>query len=257
MILDKIVETKKSEVAAQKERVSRAALEERIARRPPARDFAAALAGSRGAIIAEVKRRSPSRGVIRAGVDPAAIARTYERHGAAAISVLTDETFFGGSSADLEAVRKAVALPVLRKEFIIDPYQILEARAIGADAILLIAAILTAEELRRYRELAASLGMASLVEVHDREELEAALASGAQIIGINNRNLRSFVTDIGTSLALAPLIPKGKIALAESGIRTRPEIEALLEAGIGAFLIGETLMAAPDIGSKLEELRGR
>ncbi len=154
-----------------------------------------------------MKRRSPSRGVIRADFDPVRIAGEYEENGAAAVSVLTDETFFGGSNADLTAVKKAISLPVLRKEFIIDPWQIHETRAIGADALLLIAAILGENELREYRELAASLGLASLVEVHDRRELETALSSGAEIIGINNRDLRTFVTDIGTSRTLAPLVP--------------------------------------------------
>ncbi len=196
MILDTIVETKRREVAARKAATPLAGLEKMIAAMPPARDFKAALvAGAGCAIIAEVKRRSPSRGLLRADFDPVRIAREYERHGAAAISVLTDETFFGGSDADLAAVKSAVSLPVLRKEFIIDPYQICETRAIGADAILLIAAILTEGQLREYRELAASLGMAALVEVHDREELEKALAAGAEIIGINNRDLKTFVTD--------------------------------------------------------------
>ncbi len=224
---------------------------------PPTRDFRRALGGGDCAIIAEVKRRSPSRGVLRADFDPVRIAREYERHGAAAVSVLTDETFFGGSDADLTAVKGAISLPVLRKEFIIDPWQIHETRAIGADALLLIAAILGENQLREYRELAASLGLASLVEVHDREELEKALAAGAEIIGINNRDLKTFATDIGTSLALAPLVPADRIVVSESGIRSRAEIETLMKAGVRAFLIGETLVAAPDSGAKLRELLGR
>jgi indole-3-glycerol phosphate synthase len=257
MILDKIVETKRREVAARKAAISPTDLEKMIAGMPPPRDFAKAIGGGDCAIIAEVKRRSPSRGLLRVDFDRVRIAREYESHGAAAISVLTDATFFGGSDADLSAVKEAVTLPVLRKEFIIDPYQICEARAIGADAVLLIAAILGDHQLRAYRELAESLGMAALIEVHDREELAAALSCGALIIGINNRNLKTFVTDIGTSAELAPLIPQDRIVIAESGIRTRGEIETLLQAGIRAFLIGETLIAAPEIGPKLKELLGK
>jgi indole-3-glycerol phosphate synthase len=258
MILEKIVEVKRGEVAARKALRSRAALEEMIAGRPPVRDFKAALGAETGcAIIAEVKRRSPSRGLLRADFDPVRIAREYESRGAAAVSVLTDETFFGGCDADLSAVKSAVSLPVLRKEFIIDPYQVYETRAIGADAILLIAAILTEGQLRDHLTLAVSLGLAALVEVRDREELEKALAAGAEIVGINNRDLKTFVTDLRTSITLAPLIPKGRIAVSESGIRTRAEIETLLKAGIRAFLIGETLIAAPEIGPKLWELLGK
>ena len=258
MILDEIVRTKRREVTARKAARPQAELEKMIAGRPPARDFKAALDADAGcAIIAEVKRRSPSRGLLRADFDPVRIAREYESHGAAAVSELTDETFFGGSDADLSAVKIAVSLPVLRKEFIIDPYQVYETRAIGADALLLIAAILTEGQLREYRDLAASLGLAALVEVRDREELEKALSVGAEIIGINNRDLKTFVTDIRTSITLAPLIPKDRIAISESGIRTRGEIETLLKAGIRAFLIGETLIAASEIGPKLGELLGR
>jgi indole-3-glycerol phosphate synthase len=258
MILDEIVETKRREVAQRKEMIPLRALEKMIAGHPPSRDFRQALDADAGcAIIAEVKRRSPSRGLLRADFDPVRIAQEYESHGAAAVSVLTDATFFGGSDADLTTVKDAVTLPVLRKEFIIDPYQVYETRAIGADAILLIAAILGDHQLQEYRELAASLGMAALVEVHDREELEKALSTGAEIVGINNRDLKTFVTDLRTSITLAPLIPKGRIAVSESGIRTRAEIETLLKAGIRAFLIGETLIAAPEIGPKLGELLGR
>ncbi len=254
MILDDIVAVKRREVTEGKTTTPLAALEAAIGGMPPTRDFRRALAGGDVAIIAEVKRRSPSRGVIREDFDPVRIAGEYKKNGAAAVSVLTDATFFGGSNGDLAAVKEAISLPVLRKEFIIDPWQIYEARAIGADALLLIAAILDKSELREYRELAALLGLASLVEVHGRRELEAALAAGAEIIGINNRDLRTFVTDIATSLALAPLVPAGKIVVAESGIRSRQEIETLMQAGVRAFLIGETLVAAPDIGAALRGL---
>jgi len=258
MILDEIVEIKHREVDLRKSTKPPADLEKMIVGRPRARDFKAALDASAGcAIIAEVKRRSPSRGLLRAEFDPVRIAREYEHHGAAAISVLTDETFFGGSDANLTAVKDAVTLPVLRKEFIIDPYQVYETRAIGADALLLIAAILTEGQLWEYRDLAASLGLAALVEVHDGAELGKALKAGAEIVGINNRDLKTFVTDIRTSLELVPLIPKDRAVVSESGIRTREEIEMLSKAGIRAFLIGETLISAPKIGLKLEELLGK
>ena len=258
MILDEIVETKRREVAARKAAKPLADLEKMIAGRPPARDFRAALDADAGcAIIAEVKRRSPSRGLLRADFDPVRIALEYESHGAAAVSVLTDETFFGGNDADLTAVKDAVMLPVLRKEFIIDPYQVYQTRAIGADALLLIAAILTEAQLREYRALSASLGLAALVEVHDGAELEKALGAGAEVIGINNRDLKTFRTDLQTTLALAPLIPADRIAVSESGVRNRQDIETLTKAGIRAFLIGETLIAAPEIGPKLKELLGK
>ncbi len=257
MILDDIVEVKRREVADAKRATSLAALEVAIGGMPPTHDFRRALADRDVAIIAEVKRRSPSRGVIRADFNPVSIAGEYEKNGAAAVSVLTDASFFGGSNRDLTAVKKAISLPVLRKEFIIDPWQIHETRAIGADALLLIAAILGENELRQYRDLAASLGLASLVEVHDRPELETALAAGAEIIGINNRDLRTFVTDIETSRVLAPLVPANRIVVAESGIRSRQEIETLLRAGVRAFLIGETLVAAQDIGAALRGLLNR
>ena len=258
MILDEIIETKRREVDGRKFLRPLAALERIIAEIPPTRDFREALeANSRCAIIAEVKRRSPSRGLLRKNFAPVRIAQEYEKHGAAAISVLTDETFFGGSEADLIAVRKAVTLPILRKEFIIDTYQIHETRAIGADALLLIAAILTEGQLREYRELAALLGLAALVEVHDATELDKALGAGASIIGINNRDLKTFVTDIRTSMELASDIPKDRIAVSESGIRTRGEIERLLKVGVRTFLIGETLISAPVIGLKLKELLGK
>ncbi len=257
MILDEIIAVKRREVAEGKRETPLAALEARIAGLPPTRDFRQALAGAPGAIIAEVKRRSPSRGVIRADFDPVRIAEAYQANGAAAVSVLTDASFFGGSNGDLTAVKAAVSLPVLRKEFIIDPWQVHETRAIGADALLLIAAVLSECALAEYRELAASLGLASLVEVHDRRELDAALASGAEIVGINNRDLRTFVTDIGTSAALAPLVPADRIVVSESGIRSRQEIETLMRTGVRAFLIGETLVAAPDSGAALRGLLER
>ncbi|MHB8907656.1 MAG: indole-3-glycerol phosphate synthase TrpC [Syntrophales bacterium] len=257
MILDDIIEVKRREVAERKKAIPLASLETTIREMPPTRDFLKALTGGGCRIIAEVKRRSPSRGIIREDFDPVRIAVTYAQSGAAAVSVLTDETFFGGKSEDLTAVKGAISLPVLRKEFIIDPWQIEETRAIGADALLLIAAILGEEELREYRGLAAAQGLASLVEVHDRPELEKALSSGAEIIGINNRDLRTFMTNVATTLALAPLVPADRIVVSESGIRSRAEIETLMRAGVRGFLIGETLVAAQDIGAALRGLLER
>jgi indole-3-glycerol phosphate synthase len=257
MILDDILMVKRREVAGRKIETPLSALTAAIEGMPPAHDFRRALGNGDCAIIAEVKRRSPSRGIIRKDFDPVRIAGEYEKHGAAAVSVLTDETFFGGNNKDLTAVKGAISFPVLRKEFIIDPWQIYETRAIGADALLLIAAILGENQLREYRELAASLGLASLVEVHDRTELEAALRAGAEIIGINNRDLKTFSTDIKTSLTLAPLVPTDRIVVSESGIRSRVEIEILMKAGVRTFLIGEALVAAPDRGAKLREFLGQ
>lgn len=257
LILDDIINAKRREVAERKKRTPRSILERTVQGYPPARDFRRALEGGPCAVIAEVKRRSPSRGMIHEGMNAALTAAEYESHGAAAVSVLTDGAFFGGSDADLAAVKEAVALPVLRKEFIVDPWQILETRAMGADALLLIAAVLSEGQLREYGDLAASLGMASLVEIHDRRELEMALGADARIIGINNRDLRTFATDVGTSLALAPLVPGDRTIVSESGIDSRAQIETLMRAGVRAFLIGEALVAAADRGAKMRELLGR
>lgn len=254
MILDRIVEVKRKEVARLRESTSLEALREAALDRPVPRDFEAAISGADCAVIAEVKRSSPSRGRIREDFDPLAIAALYEENGAAAISVLTDETFFEGKKAYLSEIKKRVSISLLRKDFIIDPYQICETRFIGADAVLLIAAILEGTMLADFIELAESLGLASLVEVHSREELERALAAGAGIIGINNRNLKTFSTDLATSLDLAPLVPAGRVVVSESGIEGRGEIERLMTAGIHTFLVGETLMRAPDIGAALREL---
>lgn len=252
-MLEKIIAKKREEVATHKAKKPLKALEEVIAEMPPTRDFSVALQREI-AIIAEIKRRSPSRGLMREDFDPANIALLYEKNGAAAVSVLTDEAFFGGCDSDVAIVKKTVNLPVLRKEFIISPYQIYETRAIGADAILLIASALGENRLREYREKAESLGLAALVEIHSLKELQAAISSDARIIGINNRDLRTFKTDIHVSLSLAPLIPKGIIAVSESGIETRHDIEALAEAGIHVFLIGGALVSSSDIGAKLREL---
>jgi len=254
MILDKIVEVKREEVARLKGSTSFDAMRQAALDTPLPRDFKGAISGTDCAVIAEVKRRSPSRGRIREDFDPIAIASLYEENGAAAISVLTDEEFFEGKNAYLSAIKKRVGLPLLRKDFIIDPYQICETRIIGGDAVLFIAAILDDPTLGDFIELAESLGLSPLVEVHSREELERALAAGAGIIGINNRNLKTFSTDLATTLDLAPLIPEDRVVISESGIEGRGDIERLMKNRIHAFLVGETLMRAPDIGRKLREL---
>jgi indole-3-glycerol phosphate synthase len=257
MMLDKIIHRKQQEVAEAKTFRPLDELVKTVEGLPPTRDFKGSLAGSHCAIIAEIKRRSPSRGQIRENVDPVAIASIYERNGATAVSVLTDQNFFAGSAADLVNVRKAITLPVLRKDFIIDPYQIYETRLLGADAMLLIADILEPEVLTGFMARAAFLGLDCLVEVHTREALERALAAGAGIIGINNRNLDTFQVNLKISLKLMPFIPTGKIVVSESAIRSRKDIEILMASGIHAFLVGETLMKADEIGQALKGLLGR
>lgn len=255
-ILDRIVKVKRKEVRRLKRSTSLDAMREAALDRPAPRNFRGAISGADCAVIAEVKRSSPSRGRIREDFDPLAIASLYEENGAAAISVLTDEIFFEGKKAYLSEIKKRVSIPLLRKDFIIDPYQICETRIIGADAVLLIAGILEGTMLADFIELAGSLGLSSLVEVHSREELERAIAAGAGIIGINNRNLKTFSTDLETTLELAPLVPEGRVLISESGIEGRGDIERLMKGGIHTFLVGETLMRAPDIGAALRALLG-
>lgn len=257
MFLEKIVKAKRNEVDYLKETRPMEVLESAALKMPGPRDFAGAVGGKECAIIAEVKRRSPSRGIIRDPFDPVEIASLYEQKGAAAISVLTDEQFFGGKSSYIAAIKKVVELPILRKDFIIDICQIYETKAIGADAILFIAAILGKNDLRHFIELSESLGLSPLVEVHTIEDVEKALTAGARIVGINNRDLVTFATDLKVSKELISHIPDDRIIISESGIATRGDIERLMEAGIRAFLIGETLMAAEDTGTKLDELLGR
>jgi len=255
-ILDRIVETKRREIAAARAAVPDAEMERRAAAAPPGRDF-------RGAIrkfglitlIAEVKKASPSAGVIRADFDPVAIARTYEAHGAAAISVLTDVEYFQGSLAYLTAVKAAVNLPVLRKDFVLDRYQLLEARAAGADAVLLIAECLPGNELHALQKDATALGLHTLVELHDADQLPRVLDCGAPVIGINNRDLRTFVTRLEHTLELLPKIPADRTVVSESGIKVRADLERLGTAGARAVLVGESLMRAPDIGAALDALR--
>jgi len=256
MILDKIVETKKAEVAALKKATSVEALQEVIARLTPCRDFRGAISARDCSIIAEVKCASPSCGRLVEHFDPLAIAETYEQNGAAAISVLTDEKYFLGHKDYLTRIKRDVRIPVLRKDFIVDLLQIYETRAIGADAILLIVRVL-GDRLMEFIHLAKELGLSALVEVHTSEELDVALAADAEIIGINNRNLDTFVTDINTSRDLKNRIPAAKIVVAESAIKDRADIENLVQAGIHAFLIGEGLVIAPDIGRKLRSFLGR
>lgn len=257
-ILARIVERKREELR-ENQRYSRAhlaqlevAAEQSIRSRRP---FAAPLRGSKPAIIAEMKQASPSQGLLTADYDPARTAMQYRNGGAAALSVLTDRDFFRGSLGHLESARAAVELPVLRKDFTIGEAQIVEAAAHGADAILLIAALLDEGELRRYREFAGQFLIAALVEVHDSSELERAVDSGAALIGVNNRDLRTFDVRLETSLDLAPRIPAGAIRVSESGIRSAADIRKLSEAGFHAFLVGEHLMRSGDPESALRELR--
>jgi indole-3-glycerol phosphate synthase len=207
-------------------------------------------------VIAECKRRSPSRGVLATHYDPAAIAKKYEAGGAAAISVLTEPTFFDGALDHLTAVREAVDLPVLRKDFVVDDYQLLEARAAGADAVLLIVAALEQSDLLRLQSRASELGLAALVEVHDDEELARAIESGARLIGVNNRNLRTLAVDVGASDRLAAKMPAGVVAISESGLHTRGDLERLAAAGYRAFLIGERFMVDPDPAGAIAQLIG-
>ncbi|MBY0522153.1 MAG: indole-3-glycerol phosphate synthase TrpC [Gemmataceae bacterium] len=257
-ILDTIVASKQLEVEQARARVSEAELERRLADAPPLRDFRAALE-TRGEIqvIAEVKKASPSAGVIRADFDPIAIARTYEAHGAACISVLTDAPYFQGSLEYLKAIRAVVRPPLLRKDFILHRYQLLEARLAGADAVLFIAEILDDAKLKRLLRQARELGMEALVEIHDAENLSRVIAAGARLVGINNRDLRTFVTRLEHTLELLPRVPRECSVVSESGIRTRADVVRLQDAGVRAVLVGETLMASPDIGARLDELRGR
>ena len=257
-ILDEIVAAKVREVAAAKARVPESELEARIDFDAARRPFGAALRRPEGvAVIAEVKKASPSAGVIRADFDPVAVALAYEAHGAACLSVLTDEPFFQGRLDYLRDVRAAVGIPVLRKEFILDRYQLVEAREAGADAVLLIAEILPGERLRQLHAEAVALGLEVLVELHDAHELPRVLDCGAKIVGVNNRDLRTFTTGLGRTLELAPRMPATVTLVSESGIRTHADLVLLRQHGVHAVLVGESLMRAPDIGRALAALLGR
>jgi indole-3-glycerol phosphate synthase len=256
-ILDKIVATKHDEIAQAKAAVPESALRAQLAAAPPVRDFFGALAQP-GPIrlIAEVKKASPSKGVIRADFQPVEIATVYQKHGASCVSVLTDEPYFQGSLEYLRQIRQAIELPILRKDFIIDPYQVLEARAAGADAVLLIAECLTDEQLHELHEAIVGLGMTPLVELYEPDNLPRVLAVGARLIGINNRDLRTFQVDLNHTTRLCQQIPRDRVVVGESGIRTHEDVKRLQAAGVRAMLVGETLMARPDIGAAVDELLG-
>ena len=254
-ILDEILARKEREVRESRERVPAAEMAARAEAGGPIRGFRAALAQSEGpAVIAEIKRKSPSKGEIRADFDPVGCARAYAAGGAAALSILTDAEFFGGCLAHMEAARAAVALPVIRKDFVIDGYQVDEARAHGADAILLIVAALEPTVLGDLHGRAREWGLDVLVEVHDEAELSVALETGADLVGVNNRDLRTFATDLATTERLAPLVPASVLLVAESGIGTPGDLRRLTEAGARAFLVGESLMRENDVQAALQRL---
>lgn len=256
-ILDEIVASKRLEVASVRRRMPLEEIEDQAASAPPVRDFRAALEGS-GPIrlIAEVKKASPSASVIRADFDPVGIARAYQAHGAACLSILTDAPYFQGHLSYLARARASVAIPLLRKDFLIDEYQVVEARLAGADAILLIAEILDDAALAGLRQRAEAMGMAALVEFHDEANLPRVLDSGAQLVGINNRDLKTFSTNLEHTLRLRDRIPPGVVLVSESGIRTRADALRLEAAGVSAILVGESLMRQPDIGLAVERLLG-
>ena len=257
-ILDRILLVKRAEIAAAREKNDLAAVRSQALSAPPVRDFAGAMrariAAGQPAVIAEIKKASPSRGVLRPDFDPAAIAASYAKHGATCLSVLTDAQFFQGSPAYLKQARQACELPVLRKDFMIDPYQVYEARAMGADCILLIVAALEAAQMQALESVAMDLGMSVLVEVHTSEELPAALGLRTPLIGVNNRNLRTFETSLDTTLTLKAQIPADRIVVTESGILSRADVELMLGEGVPAFLVGEAFMRAPDPGEALDNL---
>jgi indole-3-glycerol phosphate synthase len=253
-ILERILTAKRSEIAAARARIPEEEMRAQARAAAPARDFVAALRSNRPAVIAEIKRASPSKGLLRENFDPAAIARSYEKAGAACMSVLTDTQFFQGSSTHLQQARAACALPALRKDFLIDPYQAYESRALGADCVLLIAACLEDRQMRELEALALDLGMAVLVEVHEAGELERALALKTPLVGINNRNLRTFETRLDTTLDLLPRVPKDRIVITESGILSPADVARMRAAGVHTFLVGEAFMRASDPGFALRSL---
>jgi indole-3-glycerol phosphate synthase len=253
-ILERIVAAKRAEIAAAQRAVPLEELKKR--KTSPVRDFVGALRAKRPAVIAEIKKASPSRGVLREDFDPAAIARSYEKAGAACLSVLTDRDFFKGSAADLQAARSACAIPVLRKDFVIDAYQVHESRAMGADCILLIAACLATEQMHELEGLAHGAGMAVLVEVHDAEELERALKLRTPLLGINNRDLKTFQTRLETTLGLLARVPGDRLVVTESGILSAADVARMRSAGVEAFLVGEAFMRAPEPGKALQALFG-
>ncbi len=257
MILDQIVAHNRLELEKRKRSFPLEELLRIFLKQPPPLDFASALRGERVKLIAEVKKASPSKGIIRSDFDPVEIAQTYASNGASAISVLTESKHFQGSLSHLKDIRKALGdnrPPLLRKDFILDSYQVYESRAYGADALLLIAAILTPEKLMELLGLSHELNMNCLLEVHNEAELEIALNSGARVIGINNRDLNTFNVDLSTTQRLRPLIPRDRMVVSESGIKGRSDIEKLANWGVDAVLIGESLVSAVDIAAKMKEL---
>lgn len=257
-LLGKILTSKAEEVARRAAARPLAGMRDAAAAQAPARGFVGAIERvierGRAAVIAEIKKASPSRGILRADFDPAAIARSYAEHGAACLSVLTDQPYFDGRDHHLGEARAACDLPVLRKDFIIDAYQVFEARALGADAVLLIAAALGDPMMRELAGLADALGMDALVEVHNRAELERALTVPCRLIGINNRDLRTFETSLDTTLALLDAIPAGRIVVTESGLRRAADIALMRQHGVQAFLVGEAFMRAADPGEELRTM---
>ncbi len=257
LILDKIISHKLKELQLEQKQVPLTILKSKLDKIPPTKDFRSAISQSNGInLIAEVKKKSPSKGIIREDFDPIDIAEIYSENGAAAISVLTDVQFFDGRLDYLSSIQKVVDIPLLRKDFTIDEYHIFQARVAGADAILLIVAALTPSQLHEFMKIATSLSLASLVEVHTKAELEIALDVGAEIIGINNRDLKTFNTDIATTFQLLDSIPSDKVVVSESGIYTRADVAALEDAGVNAILVGESLMRSRNIGEKVQELIG-
>ena len=253
-ILEKILEVKRGEIATAKQSVALAELERRARAAGPPRDFVGALRARKPAVIAEIKKASPSRGVLRADFDPAALARSYESGGAACLSVLTDAQFFQGHASHLMAARSACSLPVLRKDFVVDPYQVVESRALGADCILLIAACLSKAAMSDLERAANEQRLAVLVEVHDAEELDAALGLRTPLLGINNRNLKTFETRLETTLELLARVPADRTVVTESGILTRADVARMRAAGVEAFLVGEAFMRADEPGTELSTL---
>lgn len=262
MILDEIISNKKDEITQRKRRITLAEIRDRAGSAPAPRDFVSGLSREQVALIAEIKRASPSRGALRGEFSLPQLAFEYAGNGAAAISVLTDQKYFAGDLSDLESSRIAVDVPILRKDFIIEEYQVYESRAFHADAILLIVRVLSDSQLRDYVALASSLGMGVLMEIHEEAEVERALAADAQVIGINNRNLLDFTVDLAVTERLAPRIlaqagvGSGKIIVAESGVFTRADVERAARAGARAVLVGEALMRADDVATKVRELAG-
>jgi indole-3-glycerol phosphate synthase len=256
-MLDKIIAQKREAVEHRKKVATMTYLHKRITHRKPPLDLAPALKGDHIRLIAEVKQASPSRGILSSNFDPTELAQTYAEGGAAAISVLTETNYFMGSIEHLATIKEVVGLPLLRKDFIFDDYQVYESRAYGADALLLIAAILSQGQLKELVSLSHSLGLRCLVEVHNEAEVERAVLSEAEIIGINNRDLNTFVVDINTTRRLRPLVPKEKIVVSESGIKSRKDMEKLRKWGVDVALVGEALVTASDVRAKMKELLGQ